>query len=122
MKYLIDNLSYLDELTSQERLDHLLVHYRKVPAPIVEYALCKHYSACQMIEEFSDVDLNESSIVLKHFSTHQIFEEIDYGSFCSFRDESEYYYHTAMENNLEEYHIRNGSWRAPIVVVKRGNI
>ena len=47
---------------------------------------------------------------------------IDYAHFCTFRNESQEYYNSAMKDHLELSHIKNGSWVVPIVLVKRNNL
>ena len=121
MNFLHENMTFLESLTYGEKKDILLRHYSKIPDEIVEYTLLKHYSAVQMIEEFLDINLNNSKISLQQFSNEQLFETIDYAHFCTFCNESEEYFNSAMKQNLELEHIKEGSWGAPIVLVKREN-
>lgn len=122
MKFLCENIPFLESLTFDERRIVLLEHYHTVPTNIVEYTLLKHFAAMQMIEEFLDIDLNNSRINLERFSSEQLFNSVDYANFCTYRNESQEYYINSMKNNLELPYIKDGSWLAPIVLVKRGNM
>lgn len=122
MKYLYENIVFLESLTFNERRIALLKLYPTIPADIVEYTLLRHIAAMQMLEEFLDVDLNNSKIKLEQFSKEQLFNAIDYAHFCTFRNESQEYYNSAMKDHLELSHIKNGSWVVPIVLVKRNNL
>lgn len=53
MKYLYENIVFLESLTFNERRIALLKHYPTIPADIVEYTLLRHIAAMQIYKDQS---------------------------------------------------------------------